>query len=44
MINTKKMNNQNYTYMKLKLENLDSNKFYTFYRKMELYSMEYLTA
>jgi hypothetical protein len=27
------MNNKNYTYRKLKLENLESNKFYTFYRK-----------
>lgn len=27
------MSNQNYTYRKLKLENLDSNKFYTFYKK-----------
>ena len=26
------MNNQNYTYRRLKLENLESNKFYTFYR------------
>lgn len=32
MINTKKMNNQNYTYRRLKLGNLESNKFYTFYR------------
>ena len=28
-----KMNNKSYTYRKLKLENLESNKFYTFYRK-----------
>lgn len=27
------MNNQNNTYRKLKLEDLDSNKFYTFYKK-----------
>lgn len=27
------MNNQNYTYRRLKLEDLDSNKYYTFYRK-----------
>jgi len=27
------MNEQSYTYRKLKLENLESNKFYTFYRK-----------
>lgn len=26
------MNNQNYTYRRLKLENLESNKCYTFYR------------
>lgn len=27
------MNDQNYTYRRLKLEDLDSNKYYTFYRK-----------
>lgn len=27
------MNDQNYTYRRLKLENLESNKFYSFYRK-----------
>jgi len=27
------MNNQNYTYRRLKLEYLESNKYYTFYKK-----------